>query len=116
MVGVDPTAGSPRAMLLLPALNEMFDAASARHIATKAHSPWVILAMLVGLSILSAYMAGRTVARISTTFWQRSIYALVLTVTLLVIADLDYPRLGLIRLDYSDELLIGLGKEPLPQP
>ncbi len=104
----DPAVPSPRAMLVLPALNEMFDAASARHVATKAHSPWVIMAMLVLLSILSAYMAGRTVARIRTTFWQRSIYALVLTITLLVIADLDYPRLGLIRLDYSDELVTGL--------
>lgn len=111
--GVNLDAPTPRAMLLLPALNDMFDAASARHVATQAHAPVVIMALLVGLSILSAYMAGRTVARIRASFWQRSIYALVLTVTLLVIADLDYPRLGLIRLDYSDELMVGL-QSPVP--
>jgi len=33
-------------------------------------------------------------------------FALVVTLAIFVILDLDYPRVGLIRLDYADQALI----------
>src|SRR5262245_53567103 len=45
-------------MLVIPALNQMFDISSSRIAATMIHPPWIIYAMLIGLALVSALLAG----------------------------------------------------------
>lgn len=97
---------------LLPALNEMFDVATTRHQATQNHMPPGIAFLLALLAVLTAWMAGRALG--SRTGWvlHAAVYAIVVVATLGIILDLDYPRMGLIRVDYADaglrEVVAGL--------
>jgi hypothetical protein len=108
---------SPQAsLLLLPALNEMFDLAESRSIAVKTHTPAIIVVLLAVMAILSAMLVGYVLAGgkpFSVTLHLFA-FVFVMTATLYVIIDLDYPRLGLIRLDFSDQALadVRAGMEP----
>jgi hypothetical protein len=95
-------------LLLLPALNDMFDIAATRGVTLKSHTPTVILATLGMLSLVCSLLIGYGLAggkRFSMLLHTIG-FALVLTVTVYVIIDLDHPRVGLIRLDYTDEALM----------
>ena len=54
----EPRARPRATMLLLPALNQMFDIASTRMLATRIHPPLVIFAMLFALALVGALLAG----------------------------------------------------------
>jgi hypothetical protein len=101
------TGGAPAAgVLLLPALNQMFDITTTRLAATQAHPPMVIFGMLIVLALVSALLAGYGMASARRRHWLHPIaYAVVMAVTIYVIIDLEYPRLGLIRVDTADQLL-----------
>lgn len=43
------------------------------------------------------------------------VFAVALTVTVFVIRDLEYPRLGLIRVDAADQLLIEMLQSITPR-
>jgi hypothetical protein len=96
-----PTAS----VLLLPALNEMIDITSTRAIMLETHTPPVVLAVLVVLTLVSSVLTGDGLARRRTRGLPIHAlgFALVLTATLYVTFDLDHPRVGLIRLDYVDQ-------------
>jgi hypothetical protein len=62
--------------------------------------------MLIVLALVSALIAGHGMAVARTRHWLHPLaYALVMSVTLYVILDLEYPRLGLIRVDAADQFL-----------
>jgi len=98
------------AMLLLPALNAMFDITTTRTAATQIHPPTIIFALLVVVAFLCSLLAGYGMADTgSSRDWVHIIgFAVVLTVTVYVIVDLEYPRLGFIRVDSFDQLLANL--------
>ncbi len=103
--------GSPPQMLLLPALNEMFDITTTRTAAAFRHPPAVVFAMLAGLCLLSALLAGFGMAsRVAAArpWLHMGAYALVMSVAFFVIMNLEYPRLGLIRVDMADQVLVDL--------
>jgi len=95
-------------LMLLPALNEMFDITSSRAIAAQAHTPLVILCALAVLALFCCLLAGYGLAGENPhgSALRMIGFALVVTLTIFVILDLDYPRVGLIRLDYADQALI----------
>lgn len=96
-------------MLLLPALNQMFDIANERNMALRMHVPSIILAMLFALGIICAVLAGYSMSDGLTRNWlHRMGFALILAVTFYVILDLEYPRRGFIRVDSFDQALIRL--------
>jgi len=98
-----PTAG----MLLLPALNAMFDIATTRTMAAKTHPPMVIFGLLAALALACSLMAGYGMAGSATRSWVHILgFAVILTITVYVIMDLEYPRLGLIRVDAFDQVLV----------
>jgi len=94
--------------VLMPALNEMFDISASRAIAAKTHTPIVILFVLALLSLFCCLLAGYGLA--DDKPFDASLhmigFALVVTISILVILDLDYPRVGFIRLDYADQALM----------
>lgn len=109
-VAAGPTAPVQQApMLLLPALNQMIDITTTRAVALKMHPPAIIYWMLGGLALLSALLAGYSMAQSKTHSWLHMfVYAAILALIYYVILDLEYPRLGLIRIDAADELLVSV--------
>jgi hypothetical protein len=89
--------------------NEMLDRADERMFALRMHPPWVVYAMLIGFALLSAVLAGRGLALEKRRHaLHPSVYALVLAGLVFVIIDFEFPRLGLIRVDSSDIVLLDL--------
>ncbi|HEY4212526.1 MAG TPA: hypothetical protein VGM84_13685 [Steroidobacteraceae bacterium] len=111
-VGVSAAAESgqvPPFTLLLPALNDMFDIASTRTAAVRAHPPAEIYLMIVVLSLVSALyvgygLAGRKVSSLIHTLG----FAAVMCIVMYVILDLEFPRLGFIQTDSQDKLLVAV--------
>jgi hypothetical protein len=104
-----PGAASQAGMLLLPALNEMFDITGTRHMATTNHPPLVIFVLLAVLSVLGATLVGYSCSSNRRRTWMHPVsFALVMSLAFYVIIDLEYPRLGLIRVDAADQELIDL--------
>jgi hypothetical protein len=104
------TGGAPSApMLVLPALNQMNDVATARTLALMTHHPPVILVLLAGLSLMSGLFAGYTSVPGGSRNWLHiGGLALILSLSFYVILDLDYPRAGMIRMQFADQLLVDL--------
>jgi len=103
-------AGTTQAQLLvLPALNEMFDAATMRTTTAQMHPPLIIYLVLVFLVLASSLLAGynlgvgRVRHRVHAVAF---IVAIVLAVY--VILDFEFPRLGLIRIHEIDQVFVDL--------
>lgn len=109
-LALQSAAGSqPATMLLLPALNEMFDIATTRTAVSNIHPPMVILVFLIAVALLGAMLAGFSGAAAPRRSWVHSVaFAATLTGAIYVIVDLEYPRAGLIRVDAFDAALIEL--------
>ena len=94
-------------LLLMPALNDMFDITTTRIAATQMHPPSVIYVMLIALAMVAALLAGYQSAGEKGYAWIHKIaFATIVSLTVYVILDIEYPRLGLVRLDAIDQLLI----------
>jgi hypothetical protein len=94
-------------MLLLPALNAMIDITTERVAATEDHPPSIIFLMLAAIAMATSLMAGFEMAGANRRSWLHIIgYALILSVAVYVILDLEFPRLGLIRVDAFDHYLV----------
>ncbi len=100
---------SAAAIVLLPALNAMIDITTTRTWTTQMHPPTVIFVMLFGLSLASSLLAGYGMAGAKARSWLHMLaFAAATTVAVYVILDLEYPRLGLIRVDAFDQALVEL--------
>ena len=96
-------------IVFLPALNSMIDLSTSGTMMAKNHLPWIIRALLVLAPLLCAFMAGVESAPRAQRVWIPSIlFALMLSLTVYVVLDLDYPRAGLIRIDAVDQALVEL--------
>lgn len=101
-----PELPTSAAMLLLPALNEMFDIRTTRVMTTQDHPPLVVFILLGGLSLIGAFLVGYGLPGHKRRTWLHPlVFAAVLALAMYVIIDLEYPRLGLIRVDTADEVL-----------
>ncbi len=102
-------SGEKSRMLVLPALNEMFHSVEKERLARRMHPPGVIWAMLGVAALTSATFAGYHMSSAPTRNW---IYILgmaaTISIILYVIIDLEYPRLGLVRVDAFDRALVEL--------
>lgn len=104
LAGTVGSGGDTSRRLLLPALNSMFDVASARAVARQAHMPTVILLTLLILPLICAFMLGH-----NSYQWRHFFYAaafsFVICFVLYVIIDIDHPRRGFVRLDQVEAQL-----------
>ena len=102
-----PTTAGP--MLFLPAVNQMIDITRTRLMATRIHPPPIVYAMLAVVALVGALLAGFHMAGGKARSWLHTIgFAAVLASTVYVILDIEYPRMGLIRVDAADEALVEL--------
>ena len=95
--------------LLLPALNAVIDLNTTRTMANKIHPPMIVFAMLLGLALITALLTGYDLSHAEKRDWVHVLgFALILSVTVYVILDIEYPRLGFIRIDAIDEVMLQL--------
>ena len=88
------------AMAVLPSLNQMFDIANSRTMSAKMHTPKVVFILLLALSLVSSVFAGYNMASEKKRNWLHVLgFALVLALSVYMIVDLEYPRLGIIQID-----------------
>jgi hypothetical protein len=100
-----PTVG----LQLLPALNEMFDIRSTRIMAARIHPPPIVFVMLAALTLTAAALVGYDMGGGRSRNWLHIVgFAAAISLTVYVIVDLEYPRVGLIRVDAADRMLIEL--------
>lgn len=98
--------GEKARILLLPALNEMFDITTTRTMSLLSHPPVVIHRLLIGLVLVSALMAGFAMSPSPTRRWLHLLaFAGAMTVGVYVVLDLEYPRAGLIRIEWVDQFM-----------
>lgn len=102
-------AGRPYAVLVLGALNEMFDMATTRNMALRQHPPIIITGMIGLSALLGAAHAGFGMAGSKRRSWLHYLgFAAILSITIYVTIDLEHPRAGLFRVDAADRVLIDL--------
>jgi hypothetical protein len=95
--------------LLLSALNDMIDMTTTRVVASENHPPLIIFLLLAGLSLTSALLVGYVTCQAKLRTWFHIlVLAVAMSLTFYVIIDLEFPRLGLIRIDAADQVLIDL--------
>ena len=100
---------SPLTAQVIPALNEMFDVAATHNAVAQIHPPAIIFVMLGVLALMSSLLAGYAMAGGQSRSWIHVIgFALILATTVYVILDLEFPRLGLVRIDSFDRILVEL--------
>jgi hypothetical protein len=103
----DPAAAPGACPLLLNSLNAMIDITTTRLMASRMHPPNIIFAMLVALTLAAALLAGHAMASHPSWSWTHVLaLSLVMSATVYIIVDLEYPRLGLIRVDAVDQILV----------
>ena len=92
----------------LPALSNAFEVARLRVGASEKHPPQIVYAMLFGLGLGSwPLLAGFGMAAASARSWiHMVVFAATLTVALYAVTDMEYPRLGLIRIESFDHFLV----------
>lgn len=97
------------ARLLIPALNDMIDITTTRTMAARSHPPTVLFYLLLGLGLAASLLAGYSMGSSTRRSWLHIFgYAAVTTIVVFVILDLEFPRLGYIRLDKYDQVLVEL--------
>ena len=108
-------AGVPGiAVGLLPALNQMFDITTTRTMATENHPPLAIFLLLGMLCLIGALLVGYGTSPNERRGWLHTvIFSLILSMTIYVIVDVEFPRLGIIRVDSADHVLLEL-REAMP--
>lgn len=96
-------------MLLLPALNEMIDISAIRDVSRSNHPPDVIFQLLGILSLIAALLVGFNSAENTRQNWFHTLmFCCVVSVTAYVIVDLEYPRIGFIRIEAADAIIADL--------
>ena len=99
-------SGERARLILLPALSSMFVASERETLARRIHPPKIVYAMLGLTALAAALLGGYALASSSTRNWLYMLcVALAVSVSTYVILDLEYPRIGWVRVDPLDEVL-----------
>ena len=103
------SGSSSASMLLLPALNQMFDMATTRTMGAKNHPPPIIYGMLALLVLAGALLAGYGMGAGRVRNWFHAFaFVLVISLAIYVILDFEFPRVGLIRIRGFDQVFLDL--------
>lgn len=104
---VQQTNDHAATLLFINAINNMLDLANTRMLITRVHPPLPIFLLLIGLGALSSFLIGYSMAKKKV---YNSLYTIcfvaITAFTLYIIIDLEFPRLGMLRVDTFDNFLI----------
>jgi len=103
-------SGSPSAtMVLLPALNQISDVAANRSAGTQMHPPMIVYAMLGLLLLAASLLAGVGLGIGKVRNWFHGLaFILIMTLTVYVIIDFEFPRMGIIRIEGFEQVMVDL--------
>jgi Protein of unknown function (DUF4239) len=102
-----PSSFRPACAQALPVLASLFEVARQRLGASEKHPPQIVYVMLFGLGLGGSLLAGFGMAAATARSWiHMLVFAATLTFALFVVTDMEYPRLGLIRIDQFDHFLV----------
>ena len=105
----EPGAHVDAARLLLPSLNTMIDITTTRTMAARTHPPMILYVLLFVLGLGCSLLAGYGMAEGKYRSWIHILgFAVIMGISVFVILDLEYPRMGFIRLDAYDQVLVEL--------
>lgn len=109
VAGCEKVNFSATTSLVLSSLNDLIDITTTRAVALEAHPPSVIFWALGVLVLACALLAGYGMAEAKTrSRMHMLIYSTILALAVYVILDLEYPRVGWVRIDRADHVLIDL--------
>jgi len=95
--------------LVIEALNAMFDITTTRAAAARMHPPLVVFALLFLLALASAFVAGHGMASAAKAPWLHMLtFAAMISASVYLVLDLEYPRAGFVRIDAFDQTLADL--------
>lgn len=95
--------------LALQSLNAVFDAARNRLGSNERHPPQIIYVMLFGLGLGGSLLAGFGMAAAKTrSRVHMVIFAAALAFALFVVTDIEFPRLGFVRVDDFDHFVVDI--------
>jgi hypothetical protein len=98
--------------LVLTTLNQMIDITAEQAVALVTHPPPEVFAMLVLMVIAASALVGYTMSTSAVRDWVSTlIFALTVSIALYVILDYEFPRVGFIRIDPVDEVLVDTLKQ-----
>jgi hypothetical protein len=91
---------------IIPAVGKMFDTFHAGLNMTLIHPPIIIFVLLIALAALGAFLVGFSAAenqqKHSVHVWA---YVLLTALIIYIIINLEYPRVGFIRINSFDQML-----------
>jgi len=92
-----------------PALNQMFNIADSRAAIARIHPPQIIFATLAALALVSAFLIGHGMAGRKSRSWTHILgFVITMAAAICLIYELEYPRLGWVRIDAMDQVLVDL--------
>lgn len=95
------------AMLILPAINQVLDLSNSEMMATQLHPPLIIFVLLALLTLEASFLAGHAMAAGKTRHWIHALtFCVVIATTVYIILDVEYPLVGLIRIDSVNQNLV----------
>jgi hypothetical protein len=78
-------------------------------VALRSHPPAIIFVMLFVLLLASSLLAGYGMSAGKARSWLHMVgFALIMAIAVYIILDIEFPRVGLVRIDYVDQALIDL--------
>ncbi|MGO4221203.1 hypothetical protein AB4Y64_05035 [Lysobacter sp. TAF61] len=99
----------PAMTLMVTSLTEMFDITDTRVAATRNHPPRVVYWLLGSLCLIAGLLVGYATSRNPDRSWLHMfVFATILSLTVYVTIEIEYPRMGLIRVDSADQALVDL--------
>jgi len=95
--------------VLLPALNDMIDITTTRTASMQMHPPFAVYLMLFVLALIASMFAGYGLAtRKRRTVFHSVGFATIMALAIFVILNMEFPRVGLIRENAIDQVLVDL--------
>lgn len=96
-------------MLLVPALNQVFDIENTRLRNTQIHPPVYIFVLLLFVALVATFFIGSNIhSEKELSISHIAFYSLIISLIIFTIIDMEYPRLGFIRIDSFDQVLTKL--------
>lgn len=99
----------PVAQVLLPPVNDTFDLTTSRLMAARQHPPLAVFVMLGLLVLVSGLLAGFGMGKAEKQSPLHLFgFAAIMALSVYLILDIEYPRLGLVRIDSFDQAYVEL--------
>jgi hypothetical protein len=93
--------------LTLGATNDVIDITNERLQASRTHPPSIVYIFLFALVLSSAFLVGYNMAAQNRRYvYHTTLFCVIISATIYVILDLEYPRRGLFQIDTGDRVLL----------